>query len=92
MIGDEGCSVADRKKMQVQGFLQDLTGQLHEKEIEKAQAELDAKKPQGTGLHIPQKVKKCYNCAVCRRNQALERLNKRYEITRHHPRKNNTAN
>ena len=83
---------ADRKKMQVQGFLQDLTGQLHEKEIEKAQAELDAKKPQGTGLHIPQKVKKCYNCAVCRRNQALERLNKRYEITRHHPRKNNTAN
>lgn len=82
---------AERKRAQVQGFLNDLTGQLHEKEIEKAQNELDAKKPQGTGLHVPQKVKKCYNCADCKKSKALERLNKRYEISRHHPRKNHTA-
>ena len=80
----------ERKKAQLQEYLKDLTGQAQEKELAKTQASIDAKKPDGTGLHIPQKVKKCYNCAVCKRIMALERLNKRYEVTHHHHRKNHT--
>ena len=72
----------DRKNKLVQGYLQDLTGQAREKELEKQQNLIESKKPQGTGLHIPGKVNKCYNCAVCRRIMALQRLNKRYEIAR----------
>lgn len=72
----------DRKNKLVQGYLQDLTGQARDKELEKQQNKIDSKKHQGTGLHIPGKVNKCYNCAVCRRIVALERLNKRYEIAR----------
>lgn len=70
----------ERKKNQVQGYLKDLTGQAKDKEDEKRKALEDAKKPEGTGLHIPQKLKKCYNCAHCKRTMALERLNKRYHI------------
>lgn len=70
----------ERKRIQVQGHLVQLTQQARDKEAEKRQAELDAKKPEGTGLHVPQKVKKCLNCAVCKRITALERLNKRYKI------------
>jgi len=80
----------ERKKAQLQDYLRDLTGQAQEKEISKTQALIDSKKPEGTGLHIPQKVKKCYGCAVCKRILALERLNKRYEVTHHHHRKNHT--
>jgi hypothetical protein len=70
----------ERKRIQVQGHLVQLTQQARDKEAERRQAELDAKKPEGTGLHVPQKVKKCLNCAVCKRITALERLNKRYKI------------
>jgi hypothetical protein len=70
----------ERKRIQVQGHLANLTQQALDKEAEKRQAALDAKKPEGTGLHVPQKVKKCLNCAVCKRITALERLNKRYKI------------
>jgi hypothetical protein len=70
----------ERKRIQVQGHLNNLTQQALDKEAEKRQAALDAKKPEGTGLHVPQKVKKCLNCAVCKRITALERLNKRYKI------------
>ncbi len=80
----------ERKKAQLQDYLKDLTGQAQEKEVAKTQAFIDSKKPEGTGLHIPQKVKKCYGCAVCKRILALERLNKRYEVTHHHHRKNHT--
>lgn len=80
----------ERKKAQLQDYLKDLTGQAQDKELAKTQAHLDSKKPEGTGLHIPQKVKKCYGCAVCKRILALERLNKRYEVHRHLHKKNHT--
>lgn len=72
----------DRKRKLVQGFLDNLHGQMQEKEEEKKNALIESKKAQGTGLHIPGKVNKCYNCAVCRRIMALQRLNKRYEVAR----------
>ena len=72
----------DRKRKLVQGFLDNLHGQMKDKEEEKRNALIESKKAQGTGLHIPGKVNKCYNCAICRRIMALQRLNKRYEVAR----------
>ena len=69
----------ERKKVEVHGYLQDLTQQARDKELDKRQALADSKKPEGTGLHLPEKVKKCYNCNVCKRATALERLNKKYQ-------------
>ena len=53
-----------------------------EAEAARKAAALEEKKPQGTGLHVPQKMKKCYNCAICRLQTPLERLNNRYKMSR----------
>lgn len=68
----------EKRKNLVQGHMQDLINQKQDAEDARKQAELDGKKPQGTGLHVPQKVKKCYNCALCKASKPIERLNKRY--------------
>ena len=69
----------EKKKVEVHGYLQDLTQQAKVKEDEKKQNLIDSKKPEGTGLHVPQKVKKCYNCKDCQRSNPLERMNKMYQ-------------
>lgn len=72
----------EKRRNIVQGHMQDLVAQKEEAEAAKKLAAAEAKKAQGTGLHIPHKLKKCYNCAVCRLVKPLERLNKRYKIAR----------
>ena len=72
----------EKRRNIVQGHMQDLVHQKEEAEAAKKLAAAEAKKPQGTGLHVPQKLKKCYNCAICRNQKPLERLNKRYKIAR----------
>lgn len=72
----------EKRRNIVQGHMQDLVAQKEEAEAAKKLAAAEAKKAQGTGLHIPGKLKKCYNCALCRLVKPLERLNKRYKIAR----------
>lgn len=67
----------DKRRQMVQGHMQDLIAQKHDAELAKKLADEEAKKPQGTGLHVPQKQKKCYNCSKCKAMKPLERLNKR---------------
>jgi hypothetical protein len=72
----------EKRRNIVQGHMQDLINQKQEAEAARKAAALEEKKPQGTGLHVPQKMKKCYNCAICRLQKPLERLNKRYKMSR----------
>ena len=68
----------EKRRNMVQGHMQDLIYQKQDAEAARKAAEQDAKKPQGTGLHVPQKVKKCYNCAQCKAAKPIDRLNKRH--------------
>lgn len=72
----------EKRRNIVQGHMADLVQQKSDAEAAKKAALLEEKKATGTGLHVPGKVKKCYNCAVCRLQKPLERLNKRYKIAR----------
>jgi len=67
----------EKRKNMVQGHMQDLINQKQDAEAAKKAAEQEGKKPQGTGLHVPQKIKKCYNCAECKAARPIDRLNKR---------------
>lgn len=67
----------ERKKVMVKGHMQDLINQKQDAEAAKKAAEQEAKKPQGTGLHVPQKVVKCYDCAECKASKPVDRMNKR---------------
>ena len=68
----------EKRKVMVQGHMQDLINQKGDAEDARKQAELEGKKPTGTGLHVPQKVKKCYDCAECKAKKPIDRMNKRY--------------
>jgi len=70
----------EKKKIEVHGYLVDLTEQARLKEHEKRLLHIESKKVEGTGLHLPQKVKKCYNCNNCKNNHPLERMNKKYQV------------
>ena len=74
--------IVARKKVQAQGYLKDLTEQRVERDIKNKEEVIESKKPQGTGLFVPGKVKKYYYCAVTKKLFPIEQLNKRYKVAK----------
>ena len=74
--------IVARKKVQAQGYLKDLTEQRVERDIKNKEEVVESKKPQGTGLFVPSKVKKYYYCAVTKKLFPIEQLNKRYKVAK----------
>ena len=66
----------ERKKMQMQEYLQKLSSQLVDNEAKRTKEALDAKLPHDTTLPIPEKKHKLYNCKQCQQKYPLKMMNK----------------